>query len=553
MPDWKELVHSRLTPLPLEPGRREEVIEELSQQLEDAYTEALAGGASEPEALRRSLAQFKDWEDLRKDVFRAVKAEELPVWQQRGVLSPRRPWVWAALLCSLALLALPGFRQALATLSVPMQTANNWQSGVFSTRALGRIERQAIARRDARALAFVALHHPDVNEAANAAEKAIALDARPTWISARFAGGYPLEHNPAPWIARLKAWDTDNAFPYLLEADAFLTTLDKVNKGSHEAGWTSRGPIELRRAFATESDFRLPMQKAFAATKYDSYAAQSFELHRAVFQQLGRDRPDLLMFAGATRPIPNLLLTRTYAEYLVEDLGKTAEKAGRNEEAAAQYRTAAQYGVRMQRASSDIEQLIAIAIRQKSFEHLLPLLRQQGRTEEALLLESDFADLRDAVRLVREYRWKDNAASRAAPLVLISGALVLVFGLAALAWLGSVILLRRKENTNSLLNRFASVAAIAPPLLFLGSLSLYGAYYPYVRHINQFESAGQLARDLGPFWESLVELWMTPLSPGSWLNIMIWPIVWCVVVAGIGAITLHLVASRREADSLREE
>ena len=154
---------------------------------------------------------------------------------------------------------------------------------------------------------------------------------------------------------------------------------------------------------------------------------------------------------------------------------------------------------------------------------------------------------------MREYRWKDNAASRAAPLVLISGALVLVFGLAALAWLGSVILLRRKENTNSLLNRFASVAAIAPPLLFLGSLSLYGAYYPYVRHINQFESAGQLARDLGPFWESLVELWMTPLSPGSWLNIMIWPIVWCVVVAGIGAITLHLVASRREADSLREE
>ena len=225
MPDWKELVRGRLTPLPLEPRRREEVIEELSQQLEDAYNEALSAGASEPEAFRRSLAQFKDWESLRKDVFRAVKAEELPVWQQRGILAPKRPLVWTTLLLSLALLPLSGFRQALVTLSVPIEK-DVWQDSfrqdrVFSTRTLGYIERQAIAQADAIALAFVALHHPDTKEAANAAEKAIALDARLTWISARFAAAYPLEHNPAPWIARLKDWDPDNAFPYLLEAHAF--------------------------------------------------------------------------------------------------------------------------------------------------------------------------------------------------------------------------------------------------------------------------------------------------------------------------------------------
>lgn len=549
MHDWKELVRRRLTPLPLEPRRREEVIEELSQQLEDAYTEALAGGASEPEALRRSLAQFKDWEDLRKNVFHAVKAEALPVWQQRGILSPKRPWVWTALLLSLALLTFSDFRQALVTLSIPIY-ANPWRDGIFSTRTLARIERQAIAQADARALAFVALHHSDTNEAASAAEKAIALDARLTWISARFARAYPLEHNPAPWIARLKDWDPDNAFPYLLEADAFLTILDRVKKGSLEAGWTSRGPLELRRAFATESDFRLPMQKAFAASKYDTYASQRFELDRAVLQQQGWDRPDLLMLTEASRPIPNLHVTRTYAEYLVLDLGETAEKAGRQEEAAVQYRTAAQYGVRMQRASSDIEQLIAIAIRQKSYERLLPLLRRQGRTEEALLLESDFADLRDAVGLVREYRWKDNATSRAVSLVLIFGVAVLVFALASLAWLGFVILLRWKENATSLLNYFASVASVAPPLLLFANLILYGAFYPYVRHINQFESAGQLARDLGPFWESLAGL---PVYRGPWITMMFWPAVWCVAVAVIGAITLRWVASRREGDGLHEE
>src|SRR5207245_5051649 len=135
--------------------------------------------------------------------FRAVKAEELPVWQQRGVLSPRRPWVWAALLCSLALLALPGFRQALVTLSVPIETGP-WRSGFFSTHSLSRMERHAIAHADAHALAFVALHHPDTKEAARAAEEAIALDSNLTWISARFARAYPLEHDPARWTARLQ-------------------------------------------------------------------------------------------------------------------------------------------------------------------------------------------------------------------------------------------------------------------------------------------------------------------------------------------------------------
>jgi hypothetical protein len=538
--DWKEIVRGRLSPLPLEPGRQEEVIEELSHQLEDAYKEALAGGASEPEALRRSLAQFNDWENLRKDVFRAVKAEELPVWQQRGILSPKRPWVWATLVLSLALLALSGFRQSLATLSAPFK-ADPWEESFFSKRTLGQMERQAIAQSDARALAFVALHHPDIKEAALAAEKAIALDAQLTWISSRFSRAYPLEHNPAPWIARLKAWDPDNAFPYLLEAGAFF------DKASSETGWMSRSPLEQRRAMAAESDFLSPMQKAFAAPKYDNYAAQRFELDRAVFQQQGWDRPDLLMFAEASRTFPNLLATRTYAEYLVEDVGGAAERAGRNEEAVAQYQLVGQFGVRLQRAPNDlIERLIGIAIRLIAYKHLSPLLRHQGHIEEAALVESQVADLHDSAGLERKYRLNEDTANRAAPLVLISGVLVLVFAAATLAWLGSVVLLRWKENGSSLLNYFASVASAAPLLLLLASLSLYSAYYPYVRDIGQFESESQLYRDLGPFWANLAGVWST-YNRGSWLNMMLWPTVWCIVVAVMGTIILRWVASRRQS------
>jgi hypothetical protein len=468
--NWEEIVRVRLTPLPLEASRREEIIEELAQQLEEAYDEAVAGGASDSEALQRSLAQFKDWEDLRTDIFHAVKAEALPVWQQNGILSPRGPGVWIALILFFAMLGLFGFRQALGTLSVPM-AKNPWADRSLSARSLGKIERQALARGDSRTLAFVALNYPDINEAAGTAEKAIALDPRVTWISARFAQAPAAELNPAPWIARLKAWDPENAFPYLLEAD------QAFNPRSFGGAWESRSArLAPPRAIAVQSDFRLPMEKAFAAPRYDTYAAQRFELNRAVLRQQGWDRPDLLMLTVQSQPIPNLHAVRTYAGYLVMDLGESAEKAGHTEEAIAQYQTAAQFGARMQRGSSLIERLIAMAIRQQAYEHLVPLLRQQGRADEAAPLEASVADVRDTFAAkAAEHRWGEIAAGRAVSLVLFSGVLVVVLGLAALAWLAAVVVLRWKENSSSLLDGFASVASLAPTALLLAGLWFYSA------------------------------------------------------------------------------
>ena len=543
MHDWKQLVRVRLSPLPLERSRREEIIEEVAQQLEDAYSEALAGGASDPDALRRSLAQFKDWEDLRKNVFHAVKAAELPVWQQSGILSPRRPWVWTALVLSLALFALFGFRQALATLATPL--GSSWSDRVFSARTLDSIERQAIVHADSRALAFVALHHPDITTAAGAAEKAIALDPHLTWISARFAQAQTPTLDPAPWIALLKTWDPDNAFPYLLEADQFF------DPRSFATAWERRGAVLAPpHVIVLESDFRLPMQKAFAAPRFDSYASPRFDLDRTVLQEQGWDRPDLLIQAVGSRPIPNLQAIRAYADYLVIDLGETAEKAGRFQEAAAQYQIASQFGVQMQQASPGIERLIATRIRQQSYEHIVALLRLQGRAEQAALLEPSLGDLHDAFAFeAREYRSADASAGRAASLVLFFGVLVIALGVAALAWLAAVVVLCWKENASSLFNNFAAMAALAPPSLFLASLCLYGAYYPYTRHINQFESGEQLFRELLPFWESL----SGQMYRGFWLNMLIWPTLWCVVVAAVGIITLRWIAARRQSESLHEQ
>jgi hypothetical protein len=315
------------------------------------------------------------------------------------------------------------------------------------------------------------------------------------------------------------------------------------------AAWERRGAVlEPSRAIVVESDFRPPMQKAFAALRYDSYAAQRFELDRTILQQQGWDRPELLIEAVGSRPIPNLLAVRTYTEYLVIDLGESAEQAGRFQEAALQYQTAAQFGARMQQGAPGIERLVAMGIRQKSYEHIVALLRLQGRAEQAALLEPSLGDLHDGFGLMaREVHAADVTAGRAASLVLFFGFLFVALGVATLAWLAALLMLRWKQNARSVLNNFASVAGIAPPSMFLVGLCLYGAFYPYIRHISQFQSGDQLFGELLPFWESLTAPWM---YRGFWLSLLIWPTVWCVAIAAVGAITLRWVAIRRESESL---
>ena len=58
-PDWSAEIRARLATLRLRPEREAEIIEELSQHLDDRYFEAIAGGASRAEARRTALGAFR--------------------------------------------------------------------------------------------------------------------------------------------------------------------------------------------------------------------------------------------------------------------------------------------------------------------------------------------------------------------------------------------------------------------------------------------------------------------------------------------------------------
>ena len=60
MPDWAEHLRPRLSSLRLSPARELEIVQELSQHLEDRWRELVAGGASEDEATRLALGEFRE-------------------------------------------------------------------------------------------------------------------------------------------------------------------------------------------------------------------------------------------------------------------------------------------------------------------------------------------------------------------------------------------------------------------------------------------------------------------------------------------------------------
>ncbi|HSO75690.1 MAG TPA: ABC transporter permease [Blastocatellia bacterium] len=73
MPDWKNEIRERLTGLALEPTREAEIVEELSQHLDDRYAELRSGGASKAEASRIALADLSDSKLLARELQRVER------------------------------------------------------------------------------------------------------------------------------------------------------------------------------------------------------------------------------------------------------------------------------------------------------------------------------------------------------------------------------------------------------------------------------------------------------------------------------------------------
>lgn len=84
MPDWKPEIGRRLAPLKLAPAREAEIVDELSQHVEDRFQELLADGLAEAEARRLALEELRD-EDMLARGLHSVEEEEFQEPALQGV------------------------------------------------------------------------------------------------------------------------------------------------------------------------------------------------------------------------------------------------------------------------------------------------------------------------------------------------------------------------------------------------------------------------------------------------------------------------------------
>ena len=76
MADWKREIEGRLAGLSLSPAREAEIVEELSQHLDERYEELLAGGATEEEAYRAALAELSEGDLLQRELRRVEQQSD---------------------------------------------------------------------------------------------------------------------------------------------------------------------------------------------------------------------------------------------------------------------------------------------------------------------------------------------------------------------------------------------------------------------------------------------------------------------------------------------
>ncbi len=68
MHDWRAYVRGHLPALKTGPARESDIVAELALQLEQAYSEAIAAGVPEQDAIERAKVPFRDWEGLARDI-----------------------------------------------------------------------------------------------------------------------------------------------------------------------------------------------------------------------------------------------------------------------------------------------------------------------------------------------------------------------------------------------------------------------------------------------------------------------------------------------------
>ena len=290
-------------------------------------------------------------------------------------LLPKRSRVFtAAILATAALLLfLPVGREAIRTVRASWQ---GFQESPSDQRTLEELAARAEKEKDADTLAFVALSTTDPKRAAALTERAISLDPELIWVYG--ARNHRPDFDPPreEWLARLKAADPGNAVPDLLMASA-------LGGPRVDMLYAHGKPKDADFEVLADSKWKLLMERAYGAPRYDSYFQKHYQLTRAVWNR-ERNLPPTFIFSGLwSHAIPNLLNLRSFAEFKMYQ-GRKARAAGDLQRAESLIGEVDVFALRMADGSgTKIEKLIALAISMSANKRLADLFASSARPQDA--------------------------------------------------------------------------------------------------------------------------------------------------------------------------
>ena len=402
---------------------------------------------------------------------------------------------WVLFTLSLAFFFVQDFRWALRMPYLEMRDFDRWMVPQEKLRALAESARQ---RREAQALAFAAFHL-ESDDRISLANQAVALDPSLTWIYYDMAHGLrerwtepALAATLQDWQAKLEAFDSQNAAPYLLRAE-LIRQRTKDFPGVY--GGSKETELQL---MSKQTEWLAAMERAFTAPRYDTYNARRFNLDRSVLIANGWATPERIFVFAAVYPVPNLLNIRNYANYRVKYLAPKAEREKRHDEALRQYYSAALFGQRMQVESTTlIEQLIGVAVDRIASEPLEAALRKDGQTDQAELVAFSHR------RFVRDHpKEHDPLAASSNQIWAAITAHVFAFLVAAFSLLTLLAFLYlnakrwiRVEKRGSIFQFVTGGVNYLAVLLFTSCLGLFLVYAPYAANFHHYMTAKGEVRD----------------------------------------------------------
>ncbi len=457
---------------------------------------------------------------------------------------PKHPrFVTALILLGAAMLFFsPAGREAVSTVGASW---GKFEVSPSDQRSLERLAAQAEKAKDARTLAFVALNHPDPKLALRFAQGAVGLDPNLIWVYAtRFGSlgqGARAVLNEYP-LDQLQRYDPNNAYIYLIRAEAEGQPLIEETLRGDTA--TRGGRIQV---LVNDEKWVREMDRAYHASRYDSYYGRHNELTREGWRQTPSLSPTLIAVGMGAHRIPNAFLIYTYADLLIGQA--LQEGAGGHVEQGKEILSGVtEFGKRMtEQGQMEIEQIIGLSVTGRGLDGLKKLYSAAGREDEANRVTSQVQDLQlkskslmafyheEWLKGIQKYERRARLVqwSAIAALLLCLGVVLSLFALgagAALSW--------QKSWTVTRLAR--RVADYGPLLFLITSVTFVLSFRPFAEVMEQYRSTVQSGAETRTFlWPLFVLDFVNPLDHFSGPQRQ-W-VLWWVVLIVLAAIAMGIV------------